>query len=186
MGNITFAKVMIFLCLVGSGYLAYVDWQQYQQIKQLKEDLRPLGKVELLVRETQKLGKQYAELTKSLSNDDLAGQASPLTYISEIADYPKIAIGDVSIQTSEKNPGIKGLVDKVYAISPQPSKRDFPKLRIANFLFKLEDKSPRIRVTRLVIDQLNKAGKPKVEPTEYPKDSYYFSAEVTSREKEEQ
>ena len=183
MGNITFAKVMIFLCLVGSGGLAYVDWQQYQQIEQLKEDLRPNGRVELLVRETQMLGKQYAELTKSLSNDDLAGQASPLTYISEIADYPKIAIGDVSIQTSEGDAGIKGLVDKVYAITPQPSKRDFPKLRIANFLFKLEDKSPRIRVTKLVIDQLNAEGKPKIMATQYAGDSYYFSAEVTSREK---
>jgi len=183
MGNITFAKVMIVLCLIGSGGLAYVDWQQYKQIKQFKEDLRPHGRVELLVRETQILGKQYAELTKSLSNDDLAGQASPLTYISEIADYPRITIGDVSIQTSESSPGIKGLTDMVYTVSPQPSKRDFSKTEIANFLFTLEQKSPRIRVTKLVIDQLNKGNKAKVEPTQYPGDAYYFTAEVTSREK---
>ncbi len=188
MGSITFPKIMIFLCLVGSGALGYFDWKQTQEIAKLKEALRPNGWVETTVRETQKLGKQYAELSKALSGDALVGQESPLTYIAEIADKPKIDIGEVDIQPSER-PGSRttNTIDKEYVITPAKRDRAYPKMSIANFLFTLEDKSPRIRVTSLTLNQLNRDNprKTRVKPTEYPSDLFTFSATVTSRQRKE-
>jgi len=185
MGNVTFAKFMILLCLVGSGVLAYLDWNQYQSITALRSDLRPgSGKIEKTVIETQKLGRRYAELQKALSGDALAGKDNPLSYIYEIADKPMVDLGTVDIQTSSRA-GVGGAntVDKIYTITPANRNRSFDKSSIANFLFTLEEKSPRIRVTKITMDQLNQDQRPQIKPAQYPVNSYTFTAQVTSRER---
>lgn len=182
MKHLTFAKVMIALCLIGSGVLAWYDWQQYREIQRLEDALRPNGPVELHVREIQRLGKQYAELHETLRGDELIGQESPLFYIQSIADRDKIGIGDVDIRTNERE-SRRTTVDKIYQITPTNRDRDYAKLSIANFLYTLEEKSPRIRVTKLSIDQLDQEKRNRPRPTEYPSDRYQFSAEVTSRER---
>ncbi|MCP4222024.1 MAG: hypothetical protein GY773_01605, partial [Actinomycetia bacterium] len=154
MGKLTFAKVMIGLCLVGSGVLAWFDWKQYQEIERLEVALEPGGEVETLVRDTQRLGKEYAELEKALGNEALMGQSSPLTYISEMAERPKIGIGNVDISPSERPTSNRATVDKVYTITPSDKKRNYDQLSIANYLYSLEENSRRIRVTMLKIDQL--------------------------------
>lgn len=185
MGGVTFAKFMILLCLIGSGALAYQDWKQYQSLNTLRSDLRPgAGKVEQTVVETQKLGRRYAELQKALSGDALAGKDNPLSYIYEIADKPMVDLGTVDIQTSSRA-GVGGAntVDKIYTITPADRNRSFPRYSIANFLFTLEEKSPRIRVTKITIDQMNRDQRAQIKPEEYPADTFSFTAQVTSRER---
>jgi hypothetical protein len=183
MKDLNFAKVMILLCLIGSGVLAWLDWNQHKQIGQLKLALQPGGDVEQLVRSTQQAGKEYAELSRALKGDELKSQDRPLSYISDIADEPLISIGQVDIRVNDRKG--RGTIDHVYSISPQNKDRFFSKLNIANFLFTLEEKSRKVRVTQLDMDQINSNEKTRVRATEFPADLFTFSTELTSRQRAE-
>ena len=118
MKNLTFAKVMIALCLIGSGVLAWYDWQNYQRIQFIQDMLRPNGMVETTVRETQKLGKEYDELQQALAGEGLLGQDTPLSYISALADQRMIDIGQVDIQASSATDKLN-TVDQIFTVNPQ-------------------------------------------------------------------
>lgn len=181
MKDLNFAKVMILLCLIGSAVLGWIDWKQYQEIASVKQSLQPDGEVEQLVYKTQKAGKEYAELSRALKGDELKSQDRPLSYISDIADEPLISIGQVDIRANDRRG--RSTVDHIYSISPQNKDRFFSKLNIANFLFTLEEKSRKVRVTQLKMDQINSNEKTRVRATEFPADLYTFSAELTSRQR---
>lgn len=187
MGNITFAKVMIILCLVGSGALAYSDWGQYKAIRKFKDDLRPNGRIEMTVRETQMLGKKYKELTAARDSDALAGDLSVQVYVSQIADMDDVNLGDVDVgQPHSASTGIGNTEDRIYTIKTIPIDRAYNKLEIGNFLYMIEEGSPQIRVTRLEMTQLNRDEKKGAKPAEYPYsgvDSFVFGASVTSRQR---
>ena len=186
MQNLTFAKVMIVLCLIGSGVLAWLDWKQYQQIQDTQATLAPNGLIETKVRATQALGREYKAMQDALGNDDLSGEKQPRSYIAEIADLPLVAIGAVSIDENSRSGGSATTTDKIYTIRPSDKNRRYDKMNIANFLYTLEEKSPRIRVTKVVMDQFNSdlpTPRTAVKPTEFPSGRFTFSAVATSRER---
>ncbi|MDA1265351.1 MAG: hypothetical protein O2816_09770 [Planctomycetota bacterium] len=186
MQNITFAKVMIVLCLIGSGALAWLDWNQYKQIQETRAKLIPNGEIETKVRMTQAIGREYKAMQEALSNDDLSGEKQPRSYIVEIADLPLVAIGAVSIDENSRASGGAATTDKIYTIHPSDKNRKYDKMNIANFVYTLEEKSPRIRVTKIVMDQFNNdlpTPRTTVKPTEYPLGRFTFSAVATSRER---
>ena len=73
--------------------------------------------------------------------------------------------------------------DKVYLISPSLKDDTFRREQIANYLYKLENESRRVRVTDLVVEALNADGKKNLKPEEYPSDLWSFTFTVTSRQR---
>lgn len=185
MRNLSFAKIMILMCFVGSIALGYLDWQNYQKIKDMETKLAEGGAVENLVRETQQIGKEYGSLRKDLSGDGMAGLDNAMSYFIRIGDLQEVAMGGLEITPNESKDRRTGVTDTVYTIRPQTRDRHYTRTSLTNFLYKVEEGSPRIRITQFQMTNQNQDGKARVEPTEYPKDLFSFSCKVTSREKEE-
>jgi hypothetical protein len=187
MGKITFAKAMIALCLLGSAALAHQDWKLYQALQELREDVRPYGGIELTVRETQELGKKFAELSEALEDDALSGHTDMTSYIRSIADMKKVNIGDVTVGTPSPQDRGSKIEDLVYKVEPV-GKRYYNKTEIGNFLYTLEDSSPRTRVTWLQMEQINEDGKPTMKAEEFPIQSdrrFSFKASVSTRQRKD-
>jgi hypothetical protein len=54
-------------------------------------------------------------------------------------------------------------------------------VNIGNFLYTLENRTRRLRVTQLSMDALTAAGKQNVLAEEFPSDKWTFTCKVTSR-----
>jgi hypothetical protein len=77
----------------------------------------------------------------------------------------------------------KGIVDKKIRIKPTSRDKVFQRSKIANFLYKLEADSRRIRVTDMVIEL---GGKSRVREHEIPEEgNWTYDVEITSRQREE-
>jgi len=187
MGNITFAKAMIVLCLLGSALLAHQDWKLYQTLEALRDDVRPYGGIELTVRETQQLGKKYAELSEALEDDALTGHADMGSYIRATAYMKDVNIGDVRVSSPNERARGSKVEDLVYTVTPAAN-REYNKTEIGNFLYMLEDGSPRVRVTKVLITQNNSNGKPQMRAEEYPAENdrrFTFDTQVTTRQRKD-
>lgn len=179
--GMTFARAMILLCLLGSVVLGYYDVQEFNQIREERKALLPRGTIEILVRRIQQNSKLYSELYKKKGEEGL-GQDDPTVYITKIATDPKIIIGRVDVNAKEKILS-QGMVDKIFTISPYNKEIPYTLTHIANFLWSLEDRSRRVRVTDFKIEALNDSNKPRVKNSEMPSEFWSFSCQVTSRER---
>ncbi|MCP3919506.1 MAG: hypothetical protein GY711_28545 [bacterium] len=175
--GLNFARVLILTCLIASCYLGWRAWTEHQQIKELKVALAEGGEVENVVREVQTLSKKYTNLYKQLADENLRGEADPESYIRNIASRDNIELGSVEI-TPRERPLTRGIVDNTYRITPGDKKATFDKVKIANFLYTLEDASHRVRVTEIRI------GVPdRIDSHEYPPDLWTFDCTITSRKR---
>lgn len=176
--SMNLARVIIILSILGSIGLGWFSWKSSQGLTGMKDNLD--YRVANLVKEIQTLAVRHTKLTKEYRNEDLkGGQANPDSYIRRIAAADKVEIGQVQVDPKKTTPA-KGVVDKRYRIRPSQSDRDFPRYRIANFLYTLEQRSRRVRVTDVKIE----AAQPRLKPHEVPNDRWKFDAEVTSRQAE--
>ena len=191
--EMTAMKFMILLCVVAAGVLGWFGWEQHQRVKELRgylgltaqEELKPAkSKVEEEAENLQMAATNFTALTKELEGDNLRGANSPMTVIRGVASNSKIALGAIDIDPRE-SPG-RGFVDKTYAIKPKNLSSEsreaptFQRTQLANFMFKLEEGSKRVKVTNFRISQPKKSLKPE----EIPNDRWAFTATVTIREKE--
>ena len=80
--------------------------------------------------------------------------------------------------------GPSTVTDRVYTVTPFLREDAFSRGQIANFLWKLEYDSRRVRVTELTLTALDADNKPRVKPDDYPSDKWTFKCQVTSRQKE--
>ena len=180
--DMTFARVMIVVCLLGSGVLGYFVFQNHQKIRSTSKALEPGGGIEQLVRDIQRQSKEYSQLYEKKDDEKLRGQASPNTYIVKIATGDHVDIGRVDIDADEKDV-TKDIVDNVYSITPTEKDFMYTRVHIANFLWSLENESRKVRVTKFKMDALNAEGKPRLKPHEIPTDSWKFTCEMTSRQR---
>lgn len=178
--SLNFARVVILLCIIATFPLGYFGWKQYQENEALAEALAPEGRVETLVGSIQSLSKQYSQLTRDRDADGLSGQANPESYIRAVAWRDKIEMGDVQIIPTPRPIG-NDIVDRVYRITPSKKDASFQRGKIANFLYTLEADSPRVRVTQLSLETVDRRPAPEAVPT----DDWKFDASVTSRERVE-
>ena len=178
--ELNFARVMILTCLVGSCVLGWFIHENYGRIKLQDEALAPDGRAAQLVREIQSLSKRYTELYDHKSDENLTAQGNPQTYISNIAGHEDVRLGRVDIKVSDHT--VTNTVrDKTYTVTPQEREKAFLRSNIANFLWKVEADSRRVRVTQLTMTAHNSQGKTRVQPEEFPDDTWTFSCKITSR-----
>ncbi|MEM7516919.1 MAG: hypothetical protein AAF368_08360, partial [Planctomycetota bacterium] len=72
-------------------------------------------------------------------------------------------------------------VHKKYEIRPSDTKRRFSRVKISNFLYKLEEESSRVKVTHVKME----TGQRGLKEEQVPDDKWTLLAEVTSRQADE-
>ena len=146
--NMNFPRTMILGSFVGSAVLGYMVYQRTLHLEQLEEDVKaaPLvvQNIQLLAQELNQLQGQLSREGFLVDKDDMA------SYIRTIAGHENVQIGQVNVTPSERGT-MRGVTDHVYKIDPQEKNSRYYRLAIANFLYKLEQDSPRVKVTSIQI-----------------------------------
>ena len=174
-GNLNFTRMVILTSLVGCAVLGYFVWNMQAELEELEKQVHT--DAPLLVNEIQQLAVDFDHYQQQLDLDKFASLEDPEDYIRTIAIQDQVQIGDVNIGPSKKPIG-GGVTDYRYRIEPMDKKREYELDFISNFLYRLEEKSRRVRVTQLKLDPVERMkahdiGKRK---------NWTFTATVTSRQ----
>jgi hypothetical protein len=172
--RMSFPRAVILFCSLGSVVLGVLVWMRSQRLEEVK---RELARVPEIVREIQVDAYRLDELQRSSDSEQLKAQAEPLTYIQSIGAEKNVAMGQLKIDPSTRTPA-RDIEDKIYKISPDQKSQKYPRLQIANFLYRLEEASRRVKVTRLKLIPFE-----KVTPGQVVKDLWTFEADLTTRTK---
>ena len=172
--SLTFPRMMILASFVGSLVAGYLVWNKSQELEQLELDKMMAPTV---VKSIQMKAVELDQLLSALNREGLKGDIinDMETYIREKANDPKINIGQVDLSPSRTEPD-KGIEDIKYKIRPKEKTQRARRGSIANFLYKLEQDSRRVKVTSIRIDPYE-----KLKPGELGGDTWTFEAEITSR-----
>lgn len=174
-----FPRIVILVMLIAS---AVLGWFLFKETQRLEAVEKGLDETPVLANKIQKLGYQLQGLYDVRSKEGLVELDKPEYYIQSVATDPKIRIGQVNITPREKAVrGVKGVIDKNFQIRATSKGDTFSRSQIGNFLYQLEAKSRRIRVT----DFSMKAAGKKLSAGQVGNDQWEFDATVTSRETEE-
>ena len=180
LGGMTFAKGLILVCVAGSGYLGWRAWQGHSEIQELQAAMEPDGDVQKLVRQIQENSGVYTSLKTQAGGENLTVLTDPNGYIRNITNHKNIELGRIGI-TPRKQTVSAGIVDHQYRISPETKDAKFQLTQIANFLYMLENRSNRVRVTQLQI------GLPvRVDPGDFPPGEWTLDCTITSRQMEQE
>jgi hypothetical protein len=192
--NLNLARWIILLSVVGSLGLGALGYLQSSRLGKLQSDLEKTGErkaasgtyddsdVAKLVRELETLGRKHSQLTKAKKAEGFTETEGLNNYIERAITNDGVELGEHGTDPSTVNV-TKGIVDKKIRIKPTSRDKTFPRSKIANFLYKLEADSRRIRVTDLVIEL---GGKNRVREHELPEENQWtYEVEITSRQREE-
>lgn len=132
-----------------------------------------------LARETQVLSRRYSKLYDEAEMEGLKGQSDPHSYFRSLAGDPKVRLGGLEITNPQPQRPSKGVIDIKYRIVPQTRDRGADRKNLANFLWLIEERSRRVRVT-----QFSFSREGNLKPWEYGNDRWKWDIEVTSRQKD--
>lgn len=175
--NMNLARGIILGSLLASLVLAVTGYRLSS--KRAGLELALAGEVPEIARETQVLSQRYSKLYDEAEMEGLKGQSDPQTYFRTLAGDPKVRLGGLEITTPQPQRPSKGVVDIKYRIVPQTRDRGFDRKNLANFLWLIEERSRRVRVT-----QFSMTREGNLKPWEYGNDRWKWDIEVTSRQKE--
>ncbi len=192
--NFNLARWIILFSVVGSLALGVLGYMQSSSLRDLRTDLEKSGArksasgsyddsaVAKLVRELDTLGRKHSQLAKAKRAEGFTETEGLNNYIERAITQDGVELGEHGTDPSTVNV-TKGIVDKKIRIKPTSRDKVFQRSKIANFLYKLEADSRRIRVTDLVIEL---GGKNKVREHEVPEEgNWTYEVEITSRQREE-
>jgi len=179
MKNMNLARVIMIVSVVLSLALGLYGWQQQSELSERKDELTK--RAPELVKQLQDAGRKHTQLSKNRTLENLgAGQDNLRTYANKQGLADRVDIGDLEMTMSnDKNTGLPGVEDKKLRIKPQDPKKDFSRTKIANFFYKLEESSKRVRITDLEITLLDT----RVKKHEVPEDKWTYECEITSRQR---
>ena len=177
--SFTLARWIIVVSLFFSILLGWSGWYFHQRRTALETAL--VKQVPDLAVELQTLSKQYSKLYKDAEREGLKAQDDPASYIRKIGSDPTIEIGQLSINTPPAQEFIKGVADRKITIKPQNVESGFSRVALANFFWKLESESKRVRVTEIHMEPAQKG----VKPQDTLNDRWKWNAEATSRAKKD-
>lgn len=177
--DMNLARGIILGSLLLSVALAVTGYRLHRQRVEL--ELALAQEIPDLARETQVLSQRYSQLYDEAEMEGLKGQSDPYSYFRSLATDPKVKIGGLEITNPQPQRPSKGVVDIKYRIVPQARERGFERKNLANFLWLIEERSRRVRVT-----QFSMTREGNLKPWEYGNDRWKWDIEVTSRQKEEE
>lgn len=175
-----FARFIILACLIGSVPLGWRAWEQYNYNEELRVALAQDGEVERLVRQIQSNARVYTKLKLQQRDESLFGgeQKDVLNYIRKWAGWDNIEIGQVTIVPRDDTG--RSFTDHKHQITPLDPKRDYSRVQLANFFFKLENESSRVKITDIDIRNKEDRG---LDDAAIPPDRWSFKTTITTREK---
>jgi hypothetical protein len=174
--SLNMARGIILVSLIGSLVLGYLCWQRSSELSELRGQLQK--QVQPTVTGLMQSAQRHTQLSRGLKDDSLGGQKNLETYIRKVAAMDRVEVGNVNLANTD-TPITKGIVDKKYRIKSDDRDRSFPRLALANFLWKLEEQSRRVKVTDIKLEIAEK----RLKTHEVPEDKWTFEAEVTSRQR---
>ena len=178
--GLNLARGIMLLALVGSLVLGWMGWKRSEALDEML--LNRDHDVPKLVREIEQLGRRHTQLAKNLDKEGLKGQANLDSYIRAAATADKVDVGEMNLSTTDDHGTKKGIIDRRVRIKPNEKDVKYVRSKIANFLYKLEEASRRVKVTDITMTIAEK----KVKPADVPDDLWTFDCEVTSRQRTEQ
>lgn len=172
--QMNFPRAVILGSVVASLGLGYFAWS----LTQRKNDLvdQDERRVPALVKEIQGLSLELNQLQSRFDSDIFVKADNPQSYVRAISLEPNVRTGEMDVDTKD-DPFTKGIVDRKITIKPIDKQRKYSRREISNFLYRLEEKSRRLRITHVKIEPQGKA-----KPEEIHNDAWTFDAVITSRE----
>lgn len=178
LGKLNFARVVILLSFLGSAVLGYFVWAQNQELTELERDL---GRAPLRLQKLQSQALQVADLERQAASEGLGRQSNPEDYIRTIARDPDVTMG--SVETNPRTRSGRGYKDTIFDITPDTRNNDtFTLGQIANFMYLLESRSRRVRVTEV---EVRPVGTRSRREHEVLSGDWTFEISMTTREKTE-
>ena len=142
--NMNLARWIIVLSILASVGLGAWGWTLHKERVVLEEAL--VASVPKKARDLQVLARRCSRLRSEFDREGLVAQTNPEEYIRSLAGNPDVALGGVDI-SGKTDSRMKGVADLKFTIKPQVAKTAHGRNRIANFMWMLEQKSRRVRVT---------------------------------------
>lgn len=170
-------RIMIALLVLGCGFLGWTAYKQQQRLEFLRLALAEGGLVPRTVGSIQQNAELYSTYKDRGLSDNLKG-ADPRVYIDGVAGHPRVSIGRVDIDPNREQDAGKNAIDRSYRIEPNDRKAVFDRRNIANFLYKLEEDSRRVKVTLVDLKPATKTGE-----GELPKDLWQLTTQISMRER---
>ncbi|MEZ6017619.1 MAG: hypothetical protein R3F49_21095 [Planctomycetota bacterium] len=170
-------RILIVLLVLGCGFLGWTAYNQQQRLTYLRGALAADGLVPKTVASIQQSAELYSTYKDRGASDKLQGE-DPRVYISARAGHPRVMIGRVDITPGREADVTRGVVDRPYRIEPNDRKASFNRANIANFLYKLEEDSQRVKVTYIDMKPATKTPE-----GERPVDLWQLTAGISTREK---
>jgi len=178
LANLNFPRSVILVSTLAVLVLGWFGWKASLRLAALEDQTDvERGEAQKLVTQIQVAGLQLQQLVSQADREGLGVLSDPDFYIKSIAAQPDVKLGQVDVDPVKERAVSTGVIDKPFIIKPSDSARGFARGAIANFLYRLEEKSRRVRVTKVHI-----APQGKVKPGDIGPDSWTFDAEITSRE----
>ena len=174
--NLNFPRGVILVTTLTSLLLGWFVWTKMQRLESVRVEI---GKAPGEIKKIQELAFTLDELLSKAEKEGFKGVESAETYIRKIAQIPNVNVGQLEINPDENIP-FTGVKDLVYRIKPANKTQRFGRTNIANFLYSLEEKSRRVKVTSLKLTPIT-----KIAPGSVGDDFWTFEAEITSRSLEE-
>lgn len=171
--NMNFPRWVILSMLLASGVLGWLVWTQSARLAEVEGELR---RAPDLVKEIQQLSLRLDSLQSLADKEGLIGETDPEFYIQRIASLENVQIGAPSITPTVLSP-FRGVEDHKYKIRPQDKTRRYKRVRIGNFLYKLEEESRKVKVTGIELTPTD-----RIRSGEIGEDNWTFEVELTSRQ----
>lgn len=175
LGSMNLARWIMLVGGLGALALAVNGWRLHGQRVELEAALAPDGLVQRTSAKIQLLGKQITKLQSDADREGLSGQTEPVLYFRGFAADPNVRLGQVEVAGPKSQTIIKGTEDLQYTIRPQ-SDKGYPRDRIMNYMYLLESKSRRVRVTSIQLTP-----EQKLKEWEFSNDMWKWNIELTSR-----
>jgi hypothetical protein len=176
LAKLNFTRVVIIGSFIGAAVLGYFVWQQQAALSDVE---RVLGSAPMKVRELQSQAMQIAELERQAQAEGLGRQSDPEYYIRSLARDSNVGVGEVDVSPREKRGA--GFRDTIFDITPDKrSGRTYSLGQIANYMYLLESKSRRVRVTSVSISPVSAKSKREHEVLT---GEWTFGLSMTTREK---
>lgn len=174
LGRMSFPRAVILFCSLGSLVLGVLVYLRTQRLEEIKSELR---QVEGVMREIQTDAYTLNDLQRIEGAEKFKAQSAPQSYIRSIGTDDKIRMGQLDVGENTNTP-FRGVEDKVYTIKPMSKTQKYTRGQVGNFLWKLENDSRRVKVTRVKLTPAE-----KLSPGQLGKDEWIFEAELTTRSK---
>jgi hypothetical protein len=177
-GSMNSARWIIVVGVLGSIGLAVNGWRLYDQRSALQAQL--VQEVPERAQNIQFLGRLFSKLQADAEREGFVTQDKPDLYFRGIATHETVKLGQIDVDPAQPRSYYKDTQDLTYTLRPQVSKADegFPRDRLANFMFKIEQESGRVRVTRIRLDPAQ-----RLKAWETSDDRWKWEIAATSRAK---